>query len=128
MFRSHDLSRHHSRASSVDRREIFSKYITFTSEHSGNIQPCEKINKETKSDLSNISYPLTSIPPSFDRTNFRQSLNHDFRFVRLSWGNVDDEEIKTLGIFIARVKDISDNQSVANYFIVYIDRNGLVWR
>ena len=40
------LSRRHSRASSVDRREIFTKYITRDSEHSDTIHPYENHDPE----------------------------------------------------------------------------------
>merc|ERR1712243_236074 len=40
------LNRKHSRASSVDRREIFQKYINIDSEHAENVKPFENKSSE----------------------------------------------------------------------------------
>ena len=53
----------------------------------------------------------------------------EFRLVRLSNVDGDEDLTKTLGIFIARVREIQANgENVAAYYIAHILQEGLVWR
>ena len=64
------------------------------------------------------------------KANLSQSFKCDFRLVRLRWDHFDDDGGKTLGVFIARVKEVlsPDKQGIAAYFIAHIRQDGLVWR
>jgi len=59
-----------------------------------------------------------------------QSFKRDFRLVRLRWDQFEDDGAKTLGVFVARMKEglATDKQGFAAYFIAHIRQDGLVWR
>ncbi len=136
-FRSRGLSRRHSRASSVDRREIFTKYIARGNEHSDNIHPyenddpelrCQPVMLDLKKETNDKIISTLIVPREANK--IRQSLKQDFFLVRLRWDQFDNEVGKTLGIFIALMKEVllSDKQGFSAFFIAYIRKDGLVWR
>ena len=66
------LHRRHSRASSVDRREIFNKYIQRSGEHSDSVRPYssddpELIQNPTTNNASNNATPVTEAESEKDR-------------------------------------------------------------
>ena len=91
MFKSNALyhfefcRRHNSRASSVDRREIFEKYVQEGNEHSNNILPYSNDNPELSHGLpvstsdkliaSDDGVNTTSLRPNFN-VNVSQSKNN----------------------------------------------------
>lgn len=108
------LLRRHSRASSVDRREIFNKYIQRT--ESDNVKPFTSDDPELVCQKDRNQDEFMFDP------NTRQVLEKkEFRLVRLA--NVGSEH---LGIFIAR-KDHVD-ESNFGYFVAHIMPDGLVKR
>jgi hypothetical protein len=130
-LRSRGLSRRHSRASSVDRREIFTKYVARGNEHSDDIHPYENDDPELSYQQDTKDHwDVPTIPPTSQKANLSQTLKCDFRLVRLRWDQYGDEAGKTLGVFIARMKvaSSSDMQGLATYFIAHIRQDGLVWR
>ena len=109
------IERRHSRASSVDRREIFKKYIqnaTASSEHTPYANDNPELLGNTNSN-SRAKKPAAATP--------KQQLHpKEFRLVRLHNPQGSD-----LGIFIARNKGEADS---SGYFVAYILPDGLVKR
>nr|XP_040580740.1 partitioning defective 3 homolog isoform X2 [Lepeophtheirus salmonis] len=113
------IERKHSRASSVDRREIFKKYINDINQLSHNIQlndtedPAPSSIRSVKSDDEDDSVSGSAI--------MNPTLKKEFRLVRLL--NVEQ---RTLGIFIARMEQ--QEVGCIGYYIAHINFDGIVHR
>lgn len=117
------ILRKHSRASSVDRREIFNKYIQKSSEHTDSIRPFSsddpELCHETEKDRNQEEFLL--VHEHLQTKNSDQSnQKKEFRLVRMQ---LDDEN---LGIFLARQNQVEIG--CHGYFVVYILPDGLVKR
>ena len=108
------LLRRHSRASSVDRREIFNKYIQKSSEHSESVRPFSSDDPELEKDRNQDEFLLE--PNTTLKINKKE-----FRLVRLPAFNQEN-----LGIFIARQSQV--DIGCHGYFVAHIVPNGLVKR
>ena len=114
------LQRKHSRASSVDRREIFNKYIQKSSEHTDSIRPFSsddpELCHETEKDRNQEEFLLVHEHP---KTSEISNQKKEFRLVRIQLN-------ENLGIFLARQNQVEIG--CHGYFVVYILPDGLVKR
>lgn len=131
------LNRRHSRASSVDRREIFNKYIQRSSEHSDSVRPYSSDDPELGSSPGNtekdrnqeefLVNPNTKVikdDHDQDKTTTIETSKKEFRLVRLLFD--PSASGPQLGIFIARQDQI--DIGCHGYFVAHIMPNGLVKR
>lgn len=130
--RSQLIARRHSRASSVDRREIFRKYINNSNEHSLDI--CPYVNEDPElihelegkvddQDSKDLAPSQTSDPksfPSLPKCNAK-ALEKEFRLIRLKNRHQSD-----LGIFIARCQQ--PEIGFPGYYVAFILPRGFVQR
>ena len=118
------ILRKHSRASSVDRREIFNKYIQKSSEHTDSIRPFSsddpELCHEAEKDRNQEEFLLVHEQFATKNSEANSNQKKEFRLVRLTL----DEE--SLGIFLARQNQVEIG--CHGYFVVYILRDGLVTR
>ena len=132
------IERRHSRASSVDRREIFQKYIQNVNEHAESLRPYVNEDTELKNpakipamdgQVKNIKQSVTPANTQLagkpakpvKSTSPSPNLSKEFRLVRLKNLNGSD-----LGIFIAR--NIHADIGCPGYYVAYVLANGLVAR
>ncbi|XP_059082309.1 uncharacterized protein LOC131879868 isoform X2 [Tigriopus californicus] len=126
------IARRHSRASSVDRREIFRKYINNSNEHSMDI--CPYVNEDPElihelegkvddQDSKDLAPSYTRDPkssPSLPKCNAK-ALEKEFRLIRLKNRHQAD-----LGIFIARCQQ--PDIGFPGYYVAFILPRGFVQR
>eukprot|EP00095_Tigriopus_kingsejongensis_P005692 maker-scaffold158_size296719-snap-gene-1.24 protein:Tk05692 transcript:maker-scaffold158_size296719-snap-gene-1.24-mRNA-1 annotation:"domain protein" len=126
------LGRRHSRASSVDRREIFRKYIHNNNEHSQDICPYvneegeiplereAKVDDEDSKDLhTSVTSARTS--PTLPLSDANDQGKKEFRLVRMKNRYQSD-----LGIFIARCQQ--PDIGCPGYYVAFIQPRGFVQR
>jgi len=112
------IRRHLSRASSVDRREIFQKYIQNSNENADEIRPYEDHDPELKAEQAPTAVEDKS--PEFNLMK-SPSIKKEFRLVRIV-----NKRRTDLGMFIARCKQTE--VGLVGYFVVHISSSGLVKR
>jgi hypothetical protein len=125
------LQRRHSRASSVDRREIFNKYIQRSGEHSDSVRPfssddpelCHGEKDRNQDELILENHSTSSMKL---KDNVEDSLEgggrKEFRLVRLVNNGLESH----LGIFIA--KKSQTDIGCHGFYVAHIMPDGLVMR
>ncbi len=131
---SSSLERRHSRASSVDRREIFQKYIQNAGEHAEDLRPYANDDPDLlkqKQDVQTKSNRKRQQGVPAEGTNTASASRKEFRLVRLRIAGESD-----LGVFVARSQLMQPEAAVAaatnggcaGYFVACILPNGVVSR
>jgi hypothetical protein len=114
-------------------KNVFKNILYFLVELSRNASRNEDmIDEEEEKNLKNQFDDVTvSSSQHFENSGSKK----EFRLVRLREQHEDEREPKTLGIFIARVRESQQgtSQSIesvtcAAYYIAHILHDGLVWR
>ena len=117
------IRRRHSRASSVDRRDIFRKYVQDTNELLVRPYVCEdpELSRSKGTNRENVG------PEAKDDTC--SSMKKEFRLVRITgqlWHNKENSFLSNLGVFIAR--SFKNDIGCPGYFISHIVNECLVAR
>ena len=92
----------------------------------------DDVTVSSSQQFENSSQQFESSSQPFENSGSKK----EFRLVRLREQHEDESEPKTLGIFIARVREsqqqgtsqCAENAACAAYYIAHILHDGLVWR
>lgn len=127
-----NLQRKHSRASSVDRREIFNKYIQRTGEHSDSVRPYSNDSPELDRNQDEVMVNTDNNNCNTNNINIGDCSpsegqlvgdgKKEFKLVRLT-GNDNH-----LGIFIARQNQLLPKSGCHGYYVAHIIPDGMVSR